>query len=286
VRVIALFGVAGVAGALASYLGSPVGVSAGASGAVFGLLGAVFVEITWHRQRYRLAWKRGMWGALAVVTVGQLGYGFLFPEIDQWAHAGGLAAGAALALALSPNARWAGAGAYLARGIALGFGAVVVIAGVQVVRTSLADSLAAGGEARHVVDGLAITAPASWEVASGELAQPDGLVVVKLAHEARRDPAQQVAVWITEEGRRSKDELGELTRARDAIVALPDGWIGTELEVAPADAMGYRQRVRVILCGRAFGDTMAVMAIQVPEAVASAAPAFFAALIASTGPAK
>ena len=50
--------------------------------------------------------------------------------------------------------------------------------------------------------------------------------------------------------------------------------------------MGYRQRVRVIVCGRAFGDTLVVMAIQVPEAVATAAPAFFAALIASTGPAS
>jgi hypothetical protein len=49
--------------------------------------------------------------------------------------------------------------------------------------------------------------------------------------------------------------------------------------------MGYHQRIRVIVCGRAFGDTLVLMAIQVPETVASAAPAFLAALIASTGPA-
>ena len=285
VRVIAMFGVAGVAGAVASYLASPVGLSVGASGAVFGLLGAVFVEITWHRQRYRAAWKRGMWGALAVVAVGQLGYGFLDPMIDQWAHGAGLAAGAALGFALSPNARWATAGVYGARALALVFGAFVVTAAIQVVRTPLADSLAAGGSTRHVVDGVAITAPAPWEVATGQLAQPDGLVVVKLAHEARTNPPQQIALWIIEEGRRSKNELGDVTRAREPIVALPDGWTGTELEAAPADTMGAHQRVRVIMCGRAFGDTMVVMAIQVPEVVASAAPAFFAALIASTGPA-
>jgi rhomboid protease GluP len=284
-RVIAIFGVAGVAGALASYLASPVGISAGASGAVFGLLGAVFVEVTWHRGRYRAAWKRGTWGALVVVALGQLGYGFLYPVIDQWAHAAGLAAGAALGLALSPSARWSEAGVYLGRGIALLFGAFVLTAGVQVARTSLADSLADGAATRHVVDGLAITAPARWEVETGQVFQPDGVVIVKLAHEPRANPPQQLAPWVEDERRRFKGELGELTIAREPTVALPDGWDGSELEAAPQDAMGYRQRVRVIVCRRAFGDTMVVMVIQVPEVVASAAPAFFAALIASTGPA-
>ena len=216
VRVIAIFGVAGVAGALASYLASPVGISAGASGAVFGLLGAVFVEITWHRERYRAAWKRGMWGALAVVTVGQLGYGFLYPVIDQWAHGAGLVAGAALGLALSPNARWSGAGLLRrARDRARVRRVRGGRRGVQVARTSIADSLAGGGTARHVVGGVAITAPARWEVAVDQVFQPDGVVVVKLAHRPLTDPAQQVAQWLAEEGRRSKDELGELTIARE-----------------------------------------------------------------------
>src|SRR5204862_7148387 len=40
-RTFALFGLAGFAGAVASYLASPAGISAGASGALCGLLGAV-----------------------------------------------------------------------------------------------------------------------------------------------------------------------------------------------------------------------------------------------------
>jgi membrane associated rhomboid family serine protease len=284
-RMLAIFGVAGASGALASYLASPTGISAGASGAVFGLLGAVFVEITWHRQRYRAAWKRGMWGGLAVVTVGQLGYGFFYPVIDQWAHGAGLAAGGLLGLVLSPNARWARAGVYLARAIALLFGAFALTAGVLVARTSLADSLGAGGTTRHVVDGLAVTAPAHWEASGRQVFQPDGVVVVRLARQPLVEAPQQIGMWIVEEGRRSKEELGELTTAREAIIALPAGWEGTELEAAPEDAMGYHQRIRVIVCGRAFGDTLVLMAIQVPETVASAAPAFLAALIASAGPA-
>ena len=68
-RMVAIFAVAGVSGAAASYLASPVGISAGASGAVFGLLAALLVEMTWHRRYYPLAWKRGLWGALIVVAV-------------------------------------------------------------------------------------------------------------------------------------------------------------------------------------------------------------------------
>ncbi|HET7502550.1 MAG TPA: rhomboid family intramembrane serine protease [Kofleriaceae bacterium] len=285
-RTVAVFAVAGVAGSIASYLASPVGISAGASGAVFGLLGAVFVEITWHRRRYRAAWKRGMWGALAVIAVGQFAYGFVDPMIDQWAHGAGLAAGALFGVVLSPAARWAWAGLQLARAIALGFVALVAVAGIAVARTPLADSLAAGGTARQVVAGVAITAPSRWIVLGNQLYQPDTLVVVKLARMPRTNPVGQLAMWIAEEGRRTKDELGiDLAEVQGHAVALPDGWEGIEREMALEDALGYVQRQRVILCGRAFGDTMIVMAIQVPAAVASAAPAFFAALIASIGPA-
>lgn len=285
VRLIALFGVAGIAGALASYLASPDGISAGASGAVFGLLGAVFVEITWHRQRYRSAWRRGMWGGLAVVAIGQLGYDFFDPVIDQWAHGAGLVAGALLGLVLSPNARWARAGVYLARAIALLFGAFALTAGVLVARTSLADSLTDGGSAPYVVDGVELTAPAHWNASTSQVFQPDGLVIVTLAHQPLTNAGQQIRVWIDDEARRSKDAPGELTTARESVIALPDGWTGTELAATYDDPMGYHQRMRVIVCGRAFGGTVVLLSIRVPETVATAAPALLAGLIASTRPA-
>ncbi|HEX4421985.1 MAG TPA: rhomboid family intramembrane serine protease [Kofleriaceae bacterium] len=296
-RTIAVFGAAGIAGSLASYVASPVGISAGASGAVFGLLGAVFVEITWHRDRYLVAWKRGMWGALAAITVGQLGYGFLYPAIDQWAHAAGLVAGAAFGAALSPHAKWARAGLYLGRAMALGFGVFAITAAVLVIGTPLVTSLTRGGTARRIADGVAITVPASWlstppttidgKPEPAHVLQPEELVVVKLARMARGDPASQLAVWIAEEGQRSAKEIGELRMVHDPIVALPAGWDGRELAaLGPEDDLGYRQRMRVILCDRAFADTTIVMAIQVPETVASAAPGFVAGLIASTAPAS
>jgi membrane associated rhomboid family serine protease len=285
-RTLALFGFAGVAGALASYLAQPDGLSAGASGAVFGLLGAVFIELTWHRRHYRAAWKRGLWGGLAVVTVGQLAYGFIYPVIDQWAHGGGLAAGALLGVVLSPNARWSRAGEYLGRALALGFATCALTAGVLVAGTTLADSIAGGPSKRHVVGGVAITAPATWRTSTSQLVHPDAVVVVDVVVERAGDRARQIEAEVTRQRSQWQDVLGELTIARDRIVPLPDGWDGVELEVAaPESVMGYRQRVRMIVCGRAFGNATVIMAIQAPEGVASAVPQLLSALIASTGPA-
>jgi membrane associated rhomboid family serine protease len=284
VRTVAVFAIAGIAGSVASYLAAPVGVSAGASGAVFGLLGAVFVELTRHRRHYQRTWRRGMWGRLGIVIVAQLGYGALYPMIDQAAHAAGLVAGAVLGLALSPRARWSAAASWLARGITAAFAVVSVIAGVLVVRTSLADTLTGGPDTRRqVVDGVALAVPARWAAADGQVFQPDGLAVVSLGREALT-PAG-LAMWLAKEGRRVKGELGELTTAHEPILQLPAGWEGSELEAEVEDALGYRQRVRIVICGRAFDGAMIFATIQVPETIARAAPEVFARLLASIEPA-
>lgn len=298
-RMVAIFGGAGIAGAMASYVASPGAASAGASGAVFGLLGAVFVEITWHRARYRLAWKRGLWGALVVITVAELGHGFLTPVIDQWAHGAGLMAGALLGLALSPTARWARAGAAAGRALAVAFGAASLVAGILVARTPCIASLTRGGLVRRQIGEIALQVPASWHVATsgpqpegqplqadGSASQPDDLVVLGLSHRRGDDPSSQIATWLAAQQRRSADgrpadELGELTPVGEPVIALPPGWQSGELIAAPEDGMGYRQRIRVVLCGRAFGDRTVFVLIEVPETIAAAAPGFFAQLLAS-----
>ncbi|HEX3760534.1 MAG TPA: rhomboid family intramembrane serine protease [Kofleriaceae bacterium] len=299
---VAIFGGAGVAGAVASYLASPGGASAGASGAVFGLLGAVFVEITWHRARYRQAWKRGLWGLLVVITIGDLGFGMITPVVDQWAHGAGLAAGAVLGIALSPTARWRRIGAVAGQALALGFAAVSVVACVLAIRTSYLDSLTRGGFARVRVGELALQVPVSWQVSThpappdhalqldGVAYQPDELVVFKLSHQRGIDPGKQIAMWLAEETRRGSDspraardgdELGDLAPVREPLIAVPAGWQSGELLATPEDGMGYHQRIRVVLCGRAFGDRTVFVAIEVPETIAAAAPGFFAQLLAS-----
>jgi rhomboid protease GluP len=91
----------GAAGAALSLAMSP-GPSVGASGAIFGLLGAVIVVLYRHRDRFHVRDKR-----IAVVLVGwaayQVAIGFLTPFVDNYAHLGGLVGGGLAAFPLKPR---------------------------------------------------------------------------------------------------------------------------------------------------------------------------------------
>lgn len=90
-RFTVLYVLSALGGSAASYAFS-LGPSLGASGAVFGLLGATLVVN--RRLRRETA---GLWILLAI----NVAYGFWRPDIDWRAHFGGLAAGAAVAAVLA-----------------------------------------------------------------------------------------------------------------------------------------------------------------------------------------
>ena len=92
---------AGLSGSLLSMAMSP-GPSVGASGAIFGVSGAVIVILVRFRDRYHLRDKRisvvlGFWAAY------QLAIGFMMPFVDNFAHLGGLVGGAMAALLARPR---------------------------------------------------------------------------------------------------------------------------------------------------------------------------------------
>lgn len=94
-----LYVTSGVTGSLCSLLGGRVSV--GASGAIFGLAGALAVLFWKERRRLRSRDHRiGL--VLAVWAIYQLLLGLLTPHIDNLAHLGGLLGGAALGLLLRP----------------------------------------------------------------------------------------------------------------------------------------------------------------------------------------
>lgn len=103
-RFLAVYFIAGLAGSVASFAFSPYYASGvGASGAIFGLIGALAVYFGMYR---RLFGKRGnlqFWNIIVVVVL-NLGLGFsgLLP-IDNSAHIGGLVAGALVGYVLSPR---------------------------------------------------------------------------------------------------------------------------------------------------------------------------------------
>lgn len=88
VRFLLVYLTCGICGSFLSYLMSP-SLSAGASGAIFGLLGAI-VAYGWKNQ---YLWRSGLIKSLLIVLGINLFLGILLPGIDNFGHLGGLIAG-------------------------------------------------------------------------------------------------------------------------------------------------------------------------------------------------
>jgi membrane associated rhomboid family serine protease len=100
-RYVALYVASGIAGTLASAILSP-NPSLGASGAVFGVVGAYFTFLT------RNSWLLGPVGESMSSSIAQtmfmnVAYGLVNPVIDNWAHLGGALGGAAMAYYFGPR---------------------------------------------------------------------------------------------------------------------------------------------------------------------------------------
>lgn len=96
---LALYLTAGVMGNIASSVFT-LALSAGASGALFGLLGAGFtVERLFRRKLERATGQKYRSGMYTVMVVGNLILGLVIPQIDNAAHIGGLISGMVLAVA-------------------------------------------------------------------------------------------------------------------------------------------------------------------------------------------
>jgi rhomboid protease GluP len=98
-RYLAIYLVAGLGGSLVAVLtSSPNDISAGASGAIMGLLGAMLAGSWRNRRITGAAAGRQLFSGLAIVLVINLVIGLTTPGISNAAHLGGAATGALLAL--------------------------------------------------------------------------------------------------------------------------------------------------------------------------------------------
>ncbi|MFN2290888.1 MAG: rhomboid family intramembrane serine protease [Anaerolineae bacterium] len=100
-RFVAIYFLSGLFSTTASYAFS-YSVAAGASGAIFGLIGALAAFFTLHRERLG-SWGRARLGNIAFLIVVNLILGFTQPGIDNFAHLGGLVSGFGLGWALAPR---------------------------------------------------------------------------------------------------------------------------------------------------------------------------------------
>ena len=99
-----VYGLAGVAGSIASLARNPAIISAGASGAIFGLAGLLIATLLLGKLPVP---RRELWIALASLvafSAYNLTYGFLKGGIDNGAHVGGLVSGLLIGVAVSPGA--------------------------------------------------------------------------------------------------------------------------------------------------------------------------------------
>jgi len=99
-RFLAVYFLSGLLGSALSFLLSP-DPSLGASGAIYGLLGALVAYLVRNRQGFGEYGQRRLMNLLGVIGINLL-LTISVPYIDLWGHAGGLLGGLALGWALTP----------------------------------------------------------------------------------------------------------------------------------------------------------------------------------------
>lgn len=82
-----------------SYLLAPRSLSVGASGAIFGVLGAILVFVIKEKNKL----SKGSLGNILSVIALNLYIGFTIPNIDNYAHIGGLIVGIIISIILTFN---------------------------------------------------------------------------------------------------------------------------------------------------------------------------------------
>jgi membrane associated rhomboid family serine protease/Flp pilus assembly protein TadD len=88
-----MYFVCGLSGSLASLLWNPTVTSAGASGAIFGIIGALIATLYFDKVRIPRHVSRPILTSLIASAISVLAYGYFKPGIDNGAHIGGLVSG-------------------------------------------------------------------------------------------------------------------------------------------------------------------------------------------------
>lgn len=162
-RLAAIYLAAGLAGAALSAYGGGTRLSAGASGAIFGLIGAAIAEVALRRHAYAPAWRRRMLSGLVTTALLNLAVGQLVPAIDQLAHVGGLVGGFLVGALLSPNGGLRGPRGQLVAGVLATSLAALVTGSVAVAwRTTPVDTLRHLGDVAIEERGVALEVPRLW----------------------------------------------------------------------------------------------------------------------------
>ena len=101
-RFLLIYLVTGVIGVIASFYFAPQEISVGASGAIFGLVGAYSIFVLAHRRAFPYGGIPAI-GWLIVVVGINLSIGFFIQNVDNYAHIGGVLSGCLLGWWFTPR---------------------------------------------------------------------------------------------------------------------------------------------------------------------------------------
>lgn len=100
-RFLLIYLVTGIISIIASFYFAPQEISVGASGAIFGLVGAYSIFVLTHRRAFRGGGIFAIFWLIIVIGI-NLSIGFLVPNVDNYAHVGGLLSGCLLGWWFTP----------------------------------------------------------------------------------------------------------------------------------------------------------------------------------------
>jgi membrane associated rhomboid family serine protease len=100
-RFLLIYLLTGVIGVIASFYFAPQEISVGASGAIFGLVGAYSIFVLVHRRAFPYGGIPALLWLLIIVTL-NLSIGFFVSNVDNYAHLGGLLSGCLLGWGFTP----------------------------------------------------------------------------------------------------------------------------------------------------------------------------------------
>ena len=156
--------VAAFSGSLTSIALNRPGLSVGASGAIFGVVGALLALLIRGGGRFSAAQRRMLVGNLIYLSLLQLVIGLRFELVDNAGHLGGFVGGAIAALLFynrAPNRRFR---ARLALVLTIAILPGLGITAAQPTRQTLDETLLRLPQATFRVGGFALTAPAHFVV--------------------------------------------------------------------------------------------------------------------------
>lgn len=160
-----IYMIAGMAGSFASaYFGGPYRISIGASGAIFGLLGAAVVVLLRLRGILPENWRKQAVINLVLVIGLNLYIGHTLPMVDNSAHLGGLLGGALMGLILVPRrpVSYSSWGYSMRRAFAALLALALVFTAVMVLITPPAKTLQQLPRQSFTQNNISVVGPAHW----------------------------------------------------------------------------------------------------------------------------